>query len=453
MKDMHQTKKRYEWILDSLATGVFTVDKDFSITYFNSQAEKLTGYSKQEAIGKKCWEIFRTNQCPNCCNLQKAMATKSKIVSIRVNMIDRRDREIPVAITAAVLHDEKGNMLGGVESFQDDRARYTLEKEARGLYTIDDFITVDDAVLDQLGHLPVFAKSAKPVLILGETGVGKDILARIIHNVSDRKQGPYVKVNCAAIPATMLESELLGHKKGAFTDAKNDKPGKFQLAQNGTILLDEIGELPFDMQAKLLHVIEDKEYYPLGATTMEWVNARIIASTNSNLEKMISENKFRKDLYYRLKMCEFRIPPLRERPNDIELLIDYFISRVATINSRKRPKLSPKARNLLLNYHYSGNVRELKSIIEYAFMICNDRITLSDLPQYLLKDTSCLENSLFDTELYKNNAKKNERSILLQFLHRNNWHLQNTASSLGINRTTLWRKMKRCGLSKKDRPL
>jgi transcriptional regulator with PAS, ATPase and Fis domain len=360
-------------------------------------------------------------------------------------------REIPVVITAAVLHDKNGRILGGVESFQDDRARQALEKEVKGSYDIEDFITRDESILFQLSRLPTIANSAKPVLILGETGVGKDILARIIHNTSNRKLGPYIKVNCAAIPSTMLESELLGYKKGAFTDAKNDKPGKFQLAQNGTIFLDEIGELDFDMQAKLLQVIEDKEYYPLGATEMEWVNARILASTNCDLERMLQENRFRKDLYYRLKMCEFTIPPLRERSCDIPLLIDHFLSQAAAINNQKKPDITSKAWDILTSYHYPGNIRECKNIIEYALMVCKQSITPSDLPHYLLQHVNTRSEGIQAQSSDKMSFEQFERISLQRSLQDHDWSIQNTAESLGINRTTLWRKMKKHGLVQKRR--
>jgi len=451
MESFANDDKTYEWILDSLATGIFTVNHDFVITYFNAQAENLTGYSKDEALGRKCWEVFRTDHCHNHCNLKRAMETDSKIVNIRLVMRNRRKQEVPVAITAAVLHDRHGKILGGVESFQDDRARQALEKEVRGSYTLEDFISRDEAVQAQLSRLPVMAKSAKPMLILGETGVGKDILARIIHNMSNRKQGPFIKVNCAAIPSTMLESELLGYKKGAFTDAKTDKPGKFLLAQNGTILLDEIGELGFDMQAKILQVIEDKEYYPLGATEMEWVNARILASTNCDLDRMISENRFRKDLYYRLKMFEFFIPPLRDRARDIPLLIDHFLSEAAAIQNREKPDIEPGAWKVLLNYDYPGNIRECKNIIEYALMVCQQSVTRSDLPHYLLQNALGRSEDLAEPPTGEISLEHSECLALQRCLREHDWNIQKTASSLGINRTTLWRKMKKHGLAKKRR--
>lgn len=434
----------YEWILNSLATGVFTVDQDFTITFFNSQAESLTGYTRQEAIGRKCWTIFQTDQCKKNCNLKQAMETDANLLNARLKMQNRYGREIPVAITAAVLRDTNGNIVGGVESFQDDRARDALEKEVNQSYHIDDFITKDQTMRQQLEHLPVIARSAKPVLILGETGVGKDVLAKVIHNLS--RQGPFIKVNCAAIPETMLESELFGYKKGAFTDAKQDKPGKFQLAQNGTIFLDEISELSYDMQAKLLQALEDKEVFPLGATEMEWLNARVVAATNRDLHQLIAARKFRKDLYYRLKLCEFIIPPLSKRIADIPLLLEHFMAQAASISGKSITGMTPSAKRLLMEYSYPGNVREMKNIIEYAVMLSKGTIDVPDLPRYLTSQD--MEPHYYFVRTDKpHSLEEGVKAALFRALEANNWHIQNTAQHLGINRTTLWRKMKRYNIS------
>lgn len=437
----------YEWILNSLATGVFTVDQDFVVTFFNAQAEKLTGYSKQEALGQKCWTIFRTDHCAKDCNLKKAMESEANLLNIRMKIRNRYQKEIPVAITAAVLQDNNGNIVGGVESFQDERVREALERKVWESYCIQDFISKDQTVWQQLEKMPVIAKSLKPVLILGETGVGKDVLARIIHNLSSRSQGPFIKVNCAAIPGPMLESELFGYKKGAFTDAKQDKPGKFQLAQNGSILLDEICELDYDIQAKLLQALEDKEVYPLGSTEMEWINARVIAATNRNLENLVAKNGFRKDLYYRLKVCEFHIPPLRERTSDVPLLLEHFIHQEATIADKYIHEFSQDAKRILLEYQYPGNVRELKHIIEHAVMLGQGVIEVQDLPQYLILQSQKQPSyHWLEDPCAPQSLEQSEKATLVKALEANSGCVQDTAKQLGINRTTLWRKMKRHNL-------
>lgn len=440
----------FEWLLDNLACGVFAVNQELDIIYFNLQAEHLTGYTKQEAVGRKCWEIFRANQCSGNCNLKKAMAQDSKVINQRLKMTNRFGKEIPVAITAAVLHDNNGGILGGVESFHDDTVRETLEKRVRESYTFEDLISQDPHVHTIMDRVRLIADSAQPVLILGETGVGKEIMARAVHNVSSRAKGPFIKVNCAAIPGSMLESELFGYKKGAFTDARQDKPGKFQLARHGTIMLDEIGELNPDMQAKLLQVLEDKEFYPLGATTVEQVDVRIIAITNRDLKTMVKEQRFRKDLFFRLKMFEFEIPPLRERLGDIPLLIDYFLDRSAAMNNRPIPEMSLEVKRTLMQYDYPGNVRELKNIIEYVVMLSIDCIRKKDLPPYLLstQEDEPLLNSYKPVE--ENTLQTAERRALVHALRSHNWQMQQTARDLGMSRTTLWRKMRQHSISRDE---
>ncbi len=445
-------RSKYEWILDSLATGVFTVDQDFIITYFNAHAEILTGFTRAEAIGQKCFRIFRTDHCSRQCNLQKAMQEESKVVSARVKMRNKQGRTVPVAITAAILQDEQGKILGGVESFHDDRARDALEKEVMQSYTLDDIVTQDPKIQEQLAIIPIIADSDSPVLILGETGVGKDVAARAVHNMSYRREGPFIKVNCAAIPSSMLESELFGYKKGAFTDAKHDKPGKFQLAHNGTIFLDEIGELDLEMQAKMLHILEEKEFYALGATKVDKVNSRVVAATNCNLEEQVRQGHFRKDLYYRLKVCEFFIPPLRERIADIPLLIDHFLSQSAALKNKKVIGISEETRKVLMQYDFPGNVRELKNIIDYAVMMAKDNSLVRDLPQYLGFKGQSQAKYYIVPHSSSLSLENGERSTLLQALDFNEWHIQKTAKSLGINRTTLWRKMRKYRLcAKKDK--
>lgn len=440
----------FEWLLDNLGSGVFAVNQKLEIIYFNLQAELLTGYSKHEAVGRKCWEIFRTNQCSGNCNLRRAMQEDSKVVNQRLRMSNRFGKEIPVVITAAVLHDNNGGILGGVESFHDDTAREALEKKVKNSYRLNDFVSQDRRVQEIIDRVRIIADSANPVLILGETGVGKDILARSVHNISRRSSGPFIKVNCAAIPASMLESELFGYKKGAFTDAGRDKPGKFQLASKGTILLDEIGEMTPDMQAKLLQVMEEKEFYPLGATRVEKVDVRIIATTNRDLGSMVQEGRFRKDLYYRLKLFEFEIPPLRERLIDIQLLIDHFLERSAAMNDTKVLDMGLEVKRILMQYDYPGNVRELKNIIEYVVMLSSGCVEKTDLPPYLQDWNQAWGFLNSGEQSWGKDLESAEREVVLDSLLQHNWQMQSTAESLGMSRTTLWRKMKRHRLTKKD---
>lgn len=428
-------------VLDSVALGIFTVDKDWNITFFNEEAERLTGFSREEALGAKCYDIFHTRYCNEKCYLQKAIKTGRSIHKVRLNVLNKANRPVPVEITAAVLRDESGNVIGGVESFLDAAAKTAMEKELKGAYALDDFISRDAAVQKIFDMLRLAAPSGAALLLLGETGVGKDLLARAAHNLGPRKNGPFIKVNCAALPERLLESELFGYKKGAFTDAKKDKPGMFALAHGGTLFLDEVGDLPMGLQAKLLQAIEDKRYYPLGASSPQDVDARVIAATNRDLDQAVKRGDFRGDLYYRLRVLEARIPPLRERKADIPLLIDHFLSRLSGRHGKSIQSLAPEAVRLLLDHAYPGNVRELMHILEHAVILAQDaQIRLEHLPESLLAPAGqalcAAPKPLLDRE----------RDYLLESLEAGGWNITKTAEAMGVNRTTLWRKMKKHGI-------
>ena len=442
-------------MLDSLATGVFAVDTELNIIHFNEEAVKITGFTKKEAIGRKCYEIFRTALCLEGCYLRKAIEMGTKIIKVRNWILNKKNREIPVDITAAVLRDDKGHVLGGVESFLDDSVRVTLEKKINGSYTFQDIVGNDEKIIRLFDLLGSVAKTDAHVLLLGDTGTGKDLFARAIHNASHRKEGPFVKVNCAALPPPLLESELFGYKKGAFTDAKQDKPGRFQTAEGGTIFLDEIGELSRDLQAKLLQVLDEKEFYPLGSTQPVKVNVRVISSTNRKLTKMTRERDFREDLYYRLRVVEAEIPPLRERPTDIPLLIDHFLKEQTCILGKQISEVTPGVMKILLNYRYPGNVRELKNIIEHAVIIVRGgKIDTDALPMYLFEqqDVQMLHHGVGEKNRMGQTAPLAvlEKDGLLEVLRSHDWNRGETARTLRINRTTLWRKMKKHNLLPKQ---
>jgi len=256
--------------------------------------------------------------------------------------------------------------------------------------------------------------------------------------MSSRNDKPFVKVNCAALPANLIESELFGYKKGAFTDARNDKPGRFQSAEGGTILLDEIGDLPIELQAKLLQVLDEKMFYPLGSAKPIRVDVRIIATTNKDLQQMMKSGSFREDLYYRLNVEEIKIPPLRERAVDIPLLADHFLRQYSNKLDKHVQRVNPGAMKILLNYTYPGNVRELKHIIEHAVIVCNgDEINIDDLPFSIKKKAS-------------HAPAHNEEGELLDVLRSNGWNRGKASKALKINRTTLWRRMKKYGLRRKS---
>jgi len=277
------------------------------------------------------------------------------------------------------------------------------------------------------------------VLIVGESGTGKELFAHAIHKLSRRKDGPLIKVNCSALPETLLESELFGYVKGAFTDAKKDKPGRFKLAEGGTIFLDEIGDVSVAVQVKLLRVIEQKEFEPLGATYTEKVDVRIIAATNRDLEEMVKDGRFREDLYYRLNVMKVELPPLRERRDDIPLLVEHFIQKYNKKMGKEIEGVSEEAMRLLLNHTYPGNVRELENILEHAFILCKGRIILPEhLPHYLHAKAPSLPAA---------SLREWEREMIKEALRRSGGNITSAARELGIHRTTLWRKMKKYHLT------
>ena len=439
----------YKQILDCVATGIFAVDADWNITFFNNEAGKITGFTKTEALGHKCYEIFRSNLCFEGCFLKKAMEKGAKSIKGRNKILNKDNREIPVDITASVLKDDEDRIVGGVESFVDESVRVILEKKLNKSYTYHDIVGKDKQMVSLFDAISVVAPTDSHVLLLGETGSGKDLVARAIHNSSNRKKGPFIKVNCPALPNNLFESELFGYRRGAFTDAKQDKKGMFQMAEGGTIFLDEIGDLPREIQAKLHQALDENEFYPLGATESVQTDVRVITATNKNLFELVKADKFREDLYYRLKVIELNPPALRDRPSDIPLLIDHFLMKQAHITGKKPFIISPNAMKVLVNYHYPGNVRELKHIIEYSSILCQkNTIDIQDLPEHLINKRSPFSSTSKSAHSpsVSDSILKKEKEIIIEALTAHGWHRHETAKALSMDRSTLWRKMKKHGL-------
>jgi PAS domain S-box-containing protein len=436
-------------ILDSIADGVFTVDQQGRITSFNKAAERITGFSKDEAVGQYCHEIFRSNLCFEACALKHTAETAETIVNLEVNILNRDNKEIPISISTAVVRDESGKVVGAVETFRDLSLIKELHKEIAKQYFFQDILGRSKSMLELFQILPDISQSDATVLIEGESGTGKELFAAAIHNLSSRKQEPLIKVNCAALPETLLESELFGYKKGAFTDARRDKPGRFRQAHGGTILLDEIGDMSKGTQVKLLRVLEQKEYEPLGSTKTEKVDVRIIAATNRDLMEMMHRREFREDLFFRLNVIRLIIPPLRERREDIPLLLDHFIDRINLKQSKQIKKISPSAMKILLDYDFPGNVRELENIIEHAIILTKGiEIQPRNLPSYLKsKERESLARATISEEQDLAVLERVEHDLIASALERNGGNTAATARELGIHRSTLWRKMKRYGIA------
>lgn len=448
---MKDTKKHKEGtgsvtdlILDSIADGVFTIDHEGRITSFNKAAEQITGYSKREVMGQFCYDIFKANVCLEFCALKHTTRTSESIVNMEVNILNRQNQEIPISISTSILKDAKGNVIGGVETFRDLSLIYQLRKEISKRYTFQDIVSKSKAIAKLMDILPDVAESNATVLIQGESGTGKELFAKAIHNTSPRNKGPFIAVNCSALPETLLESELFGYKRGAFTDAKQDKPGRFKLAEKGTLFLDEIGDLSKGTQVKLLRVLERKEYEPLGGTRMERADVRILAATHRDLASLVAKGEFREDLFYRLNVMKLEIPPLRERKEDIPLLADHFLKKCKERSGKPIRMVSKRAMKRLLAYDYPGNVRELENVFEHAFILCKSpEIKTSHLPENLL--------SSGESRVHRSSARPQrlpdlEKGLILDALERCGWDRDRTARELGMHRSTLWRKIKKYGI-------
>jgi len=432
-------------ILDSIADGVFTIDHEGRITSFNRAAEQITGYAQKEVLGQFCHDIFKANICFKHCPLKHTARTYESIVNMEVNILNRQNQEIPISISTSILKDSKGNVIGGVETFRDLSLIIQLRKEISRRYTFQDIISRSKSIAKLLNILPDVAESSATVLIHGESGTGKELFATAIHNTSPRRDRPLVIVNCGALPESLLESELFGYKKGAFTDAKRDKPGRFKLAEGGTLFLDEIGDLSKGTQVKLLRVLEQKSFEPLGSTRTETADVRILAATHRDLEAMVKKGEFREDLFYRLNVMKLEIPPLRERKEDLPLLVDHFIQRFNEKTGKPIRTVSKRVMKKLLEYDYPGNVRELENILEHAFILCRGtEIRISHLPDHLV--SAFLPSSPRTSHHPAHRLPDLEKEMIRETLERCSWNREQAARELGMHRSTLWRKIQKFGL-------
>lgn len=443
-----------ELILSSIADGVFTVGRDWKITSFNRAAERITGVPAEEAIGQRCCDVFHANICEAGCALRQTLDTGLEQIDLPARILDAKGKSTPISVSTAVLRDADGTLIGAVETFRDLSAIEQLRREIKSQYTFEDIVGKSEAFRKIFALLPDIADSESTVLIEGPSGSGKELLARAVHNLSRRAEQPYVVVNCGALPVTLFESELFGYVRGAFTDAKRDKPGRITLAEGGTIFFDEVSELPPETQVKLLRVLQQREYEPLGGEGPLKTNVRVVAATNRKLAELVSQGKFRDDLYFRLAVIRLTVPPLRERRQDIPFLVEHFIRRFSAKRGKQITGVTPAVMEILMRHDFPGNVRELENLIEYGFVLCHDlQIDVHHLPEDLqsgVRRQASVSGTPPAARDPKKRLKAAEGDAIRSALRVNQGRVEETARDLGISRTTLWRKMKKLAIDARE---
>ena len=437
---------RRSLILHSIADGVFTVDRNWQITSFNRAAEEITGWSGKDAIGKSCSEILHSSICGKNCAIAESLYSGGPVSNRSITIMNQQGDKIPISISAAPLTDHEGNIIGGVETFRDLTAITTLRKQLSQKFTFDEIISKSVAMQRLFKIMPEIARSPSTVLVLGESGTGKELVARALYNASERRDKPFIIVNCGALPETLLESELFGYKAGAFTDARKDREGRFAAAEGGTLFLDEIGDIPQSVQVKLLRVLQEKIYEPLGSNTPVKADVRIITATNRDLHALVTEGTFREDLFYRLNVVKIQLPPLRERKEDLPLLVDHFIKKYSAQQGKDIVGISSPALAILMRYDYPGNIRELENIIEYSFILCEGGyIQPEHLPDPFVPDGDGVILSGVSTGnvVSPQTLEDVEKQAINLALERNKWKKMATCRELGISKDTLRRKIKK----------
>jgi two-component system response regulator HydG len=444
----------WQTVAETMLDGLMIVDPEGIILAVNNALEQLTGYSQEELIGRSC-EVL---DCDSCFGTmarggdKHCALFKDEEVRHRKCVLRKKDgKPIHVIKNAAVLRDKDGIVVGGVETLADctelvakEEVITSLRKELSIEDTFEGIIGKSMAMQQVFDLIRSAAQSDAPVIVYGESGTGKELAAAAIHRLGSRSHGPFIKVNCAALNESLLESELFGHVKGAFTGADRTRMGRFEAANFGDIFLDEIGDLPLSTQVKLLRVLQEKEIEKVGDHKPIQVDVRILSATNRDLTKLMEEERFRDDLYYRIGVIPIYLPPLRERPEDIPLLIDAFIQRIHLKTRKPIRGMSKDALELLSGYDWPGNVRELINVIEYAFVLCTGKeILASHLPVTITGRSQ----SFYGGKPRKPSQRdSDDRETLLEVLRRTHGNKSEAARILGTSRVTLWKRLKAHGI-------
>lgn len=438
--------RRLYSIIDSVADGLFTVDGQMKITNYNRAAEELTGIPHSLALGRHCSEVFKSSACLSGCPLQEAMMA-GKPVQREMEIADRYGSKRMVSANASILYDCSGKPIGGIETLRDLTPLSDMREEMRQKFTFRRILSRNSGMRKLFDVVEDVAASGATVLLQGESGTGKELFAHAIHDLSPRRERPLVTVNCGALPETLLESEIFGVRKGAFTGAVADRPGRVEQCQGGTLFLDEIGDLPLSLQVKLLRLLEYKEFQPLGARHPLKADVRFITATHRNVEDMVRQGTFRQDLFFRINVVTLHIPPLRERRDDIPLLVEMALKRCNQMYNKSIRTVSPEVMEQLFSWPFEGNVRELLNILEQASILCRgSEISMEQMPLYFRKG-GCSTAAVCHIPKIRHTVdrKKIDHQYLADLLHRHGGNRASVAQELGVDRTTLWRWMQRSG--------
>ena len=425
-------KKNLERVLDNLKIGIIAHDLNRRIFYFNKEVERISGYHRKEVLGKDCHDVFGEPFCGAQCSFcgdKPAIKDKKEYVN---NIVTKTGESRRVEMSVTMITDKNGRNFGVLASLVDVTEILNLSMKARKLTSFSGIVAKDSKMMTVFRQIRDVAGYDYPVNISGETGTGKELVASAIHSESHRSGAPFVPINCGALPESLIESELFGHVKGAFSGALRDKKGRFELADKGTIFLDEIAELSRQMQVKLLRFLQDGMFEKVGGEKTIHVNVRVISATNKDLKKEVQQKKFRKDLFYRLNVIPIHLPPLRERRNDIPLLVDHFLKEAGEIHKNMPPTISKEAVSVMMGYHWPGNVRELQNAIQFAIVNCSgDTIFPKDLPMEL-KDLSLFGPSRGASR------KLNVENVKIALI-KTGGNKAKAARILGVGRATLYR--------------
>jgi sigma-54 dependent transcriptional regulator, acetoin dehydrogenase operon transcriptional activator AcoR len=421
-----------EHVLDNLREGIIARDMHRRIFFFNQEAERISGYSRGDVLGKDCHEAFDHSFCAGRCKFCDDVPDLAETSEHSLTVTTKSGESRRVEMTITSMRDDSGEFVGVLTSFRDVTDLLSLKLQAGKLTSFGNIIGQDHKMYKIFKHIRDVSSYDYPVHISGETGTGKELVANAIHNESARNGAAFVPINCGALPEGLIESELFGHVKGAFSGAIRDKKGRFELADGGTVFLDEVAELSNNMQAKILRCLQESKFERVGGERTISVDVRVISATNKNLKEAVKQGRFREDLYYRLNVIPIHMPPLRERKMDIPLLIDHFLQEARERYKRDPVRISARALSLMLDYHWPGNVRELQNAIQFAFVKCSgDTIEAEDLPIELRE----LEN----TCIRRGPSRKLNLDGVRSALIRTGGNKAKAAKMLGVGRATLYR--------------